>query len=113
MSHFEAKMSSKGQITIPAPIRQALELKDGDRVDFYFDPAIRVARMRARNRGIEDLAGSLGDVDPSAGTPLTPRSIDDAIGASVGADHRRIVLEEREWREFRAWKKRHSADAAE
>ncbi len=33
-----AKITSKGQITVPISIRKALGLKDGDKVVFYEDP---------------------------------------------------------------------------
>ncbi len=49
-----AKISSKGQITIPISVRQALKLKSGDKVviqeengRFYFDNAALVAFTRA------------------------------------------------------------------
>lgn len=48
-----AKISSKGQITIPVSVRQALRLKSGDKVviqeengRFYFDNAALVAFRR-------------------------------------------------------------------
>ncbi len=37
-----ATVTSKGQITIPKPIRDALELEPGDRVAFRFDDEGRV-----------------------------------------------------------------------
>ena len=49
-----AKISSKGQITIPISVRQALRLKSGDKIviqeengRFYFDNAALVAFTRA------------------------------------------------------------------
>lgn len=48
-----AKISSKGQITIPISVRKALKLKDGDKIviqeengRFYFDNAAFVAFTR-------------------------------------------------------------------
>ncbi len=37
MPHYQAKMSSKGQLTIPSAVREHFDLKTGDIVDFYFD----------------------------------------------------------------------------
>lgn len=49
-----AKISSKGQITIPASVRRKLKLKSGDKIviqeengRFYFDNAALVAFTRA------------------------------------------------------------------
>lgn len=48
MRTFEVKMNSKGQITIPAPLRREWNLQCGDKVEFYFD-RMNVLRMRRRN----------------------------------------------------------------
>jgi len=42
MSRHEATLTSKGQITIPAALRYNWGLKDGDKLEFYFDPEGRV-----------------------------------------------------------------------
>jgi bifunctional DNA-binding transcriptional regulator/antitoxin component of YhaV-PrlF toxin-antitoxin module len=34
MPHYEARMSSKGEITVPAEVRGFFDLKDGDLIDF-------------------------------------------------------------------------------
>jgi AbrB family looped-hinge helix DNA binding protein len=39
--HFEATVTTKGQITAPAQLRARLNLKDGDKVKFYADHAGR------------------------------------------------------------------------
>jgi antitoxin PrlF len=51
-----ARMTSKGQVTIPKPVRDALELREGDEVLF------RVERSRAviaKTPSLLDLAGSV------------------------------------------------------
>jgi len=54
----EATMTSKGQITIPAEIRQALDLTIGARVVFTrLDDGTIV--MRAKTRSVLDLKGML------------------------------------------------------
>jgi antitoxin PrlF len=35
---MEAKLSSKGQATIPKPVRDRLQIKPGDRFKFFFHP---------------------------------------------------------------------------
>ena len=38
MSAYEATLTSKGQLTMPVEVRTKLGLKEGDKVEFYFDP---------------------------------------------------------------------------
>ena len=102
MHHLQARMSSKGQITVPAPIREALNLKEGETVDFYLDPAIRRVEMVARNLSLDDLAGCLSHL--STGKPLTDEEMDDAIGAHVAEKDDRIRREQAEWSEFQQWR---------
>ena len=48
MPAYEVTLTSKGQITIPAELRAKLNLKEGDKVEFYVDRSGRVL-MRPRN----------------------------------------------------------------
>jgi AbrB family looped-hinge helix DNA binding protein len=48
MPGYEVTVTSKGQVTIPAELRAKLNLKEGDRVEFYLDRSGRVL-MRPRN----------------------------------------------------------------
>ena len=50
MPGYEVTVTSKGQITIPAELRAKLNLKEGDKVEFYLDRSGRVL-MRPRNLG--------------------------------------------------------------
>ncbi|MBX2882637.1 MAG: type II toxin-antitoxin system PrlF family antitoxin [Granulosicoccus sp.] len=54
----EAAMTSKGQITIPVEIRRQMNLAPQDRVVFTLLPNGTTV-MRAKNREISTLAGSL------------------------------------------------------
>jgi antitoxin PrlF len=54
-----AKVTSKGQITIPAEIREELKLKSGDRILFYKGQNGRFS-FYAKNGSVEDLKGILG-----------------------------------------------------
>jgi antitoxin PrlF len=61
-----AKMTSKGQVTIPKRVRDALELREGDELHF------RVERSRAlvaRTPDLLDLAGAVAVPAPKRGTP--------------------------------------------
>lgn len=103
MPHYEAKMSSKGQITVPAEVRAQLNLKEGDRVDFYVDPTIKKVQIVARNTKLADLRGILG---PFEGPLLSLEEIDQGIGDYLAEKDERIKREWNERREFEAWKQR-------
>ncbi len=53
-----ATLTSKGQVTIPKKIREALGVEAGDRVDFTLE-ADGSVRMAVRRRSIASLAGLL------------------------------------------------------
>ncbi len=75
---FHAKITSKGQITLPAELREHLRIGVGDTVEFYLDHIGRVC-LRPRVAGVEELF--------TAVPPRTPdpryASDDDAIAAAV------------------------------
>ena len=54
----DAKLTSKGQVTIPKAVRETLNLAPGDRVSFYVQADGDVV-LRARNKPIERLFGML------------------------------------------------------
>ena len=88
----QAKITSKGQITLPKQVRDRHGLKPGDRVEFVEENGR--TWVRARNRRAVDLIGILG---PSPlGRPLAQEEIDEAIMDAVAEDDERI---KREWRE--------------
>ena len=54
----DATLTSKGQTTIPKPIRDGLGMKAGDRMSFTLMPD-GVVLMRVKNKRAADLAGLL------------------------------------------------------
>ncbi len=54
----DATLTSKGQTTIPKPIRDSLRMKAGDKMSFTLMPD-GVVIMRVKNRRVSDLAGLL------------------------------------------------------
>ena len=70
----EAKMTSKGQITVPKDIRLKLNLKPGDRVRFVFEADGRV-RLWPVKRDISSLRGIL----PKPKRAATIEEMDEAI----------------------------------
>jgi len=72
-----ATVTSKGQITIPAEVREALKLKPGERVVFY--PGESGEFTLRRVGSIRDLRGCLAGLVP----PMTVEEMDEAIGKAV------------------------------
>jgi antitoxin PrlF len=54
----DATLTSKGQTTIPKPIRDSLAMKTGDRLTFTLMPD-GVVLMRVKNKRVADVAGLL------------------------------------------------------
>ncbi len=81
-----ATVTSKGQITIPLPVRQRLGLRTGDRVDFFFEPNGRVV-LQPKKIPFEQLCGI---VKSRRKRPLSVRDMDRAIGEAVTARYERI-----------------------
>jgi AbrB family looped-hinge helix DNA binding protein len=76
-----ATVTSKGQITIPAPVRKALGLHQGDQVVFEIsDPA--ADQPEARLRRAADFFALAGSIRPRTDVP------------SEWADERRLAREE-------------------
>jgi len=74
---IRAKVTSKGQITLPAALRKALHLRAGDDVTFVRDRQGRYL-VEARSPSLQDLKGFIKDAEP-----VTQMDIDDAIGKAI------------------------------
>ena len=74
----EAKMTSKGQLTVPKDVRQKLGLKPGDRIRFLIEADGRVRLMPAK-RDISELVGIL----PKPKRTLRLEEMDEAIEQAV------------------------------
>jgi AbrB family looped-hinge helix DNA binding protein len=76
-----AKVTSKGQITLPASVRSEFDIKPGDTVFFFRDldnrPTFKVRRM-AR--------GKLRPLMKWHGPPKTDAELDEGIGEAVRED---------------------------
>lgn len=75
----DANLTSKGQMTIPKHVRDALSLKAGDKVAL----TVMDGRLIGTPRNLEfaDLAGFLGD---PFGGPATLEEVDAAVRDAVG-----------------------------
>jgi AbrB family looped-hinge helix DNA binding protein len=85
-------MTSKGQITIPSEVRDALKLEPGTR--FYVSARNGQVVAIPKNRKLMDLAGILGK--PPGGEALSIEDMNAAIGDAIAEDDARI---RREWAE--------------
>jgi antitoxin PrlF len=70
-----ARLTSKGQVTIPKAVRDQLDLGPGVTLHFTVDPSGRII-VTPLTLGIEDLIGSL----PKPRKALTLEEIEDIIG---------------------------------
>jgi len=80
----EAKMTSKGQITVPKDIRMKLGLKPGDRIRFLLEADGRVKLMPAK-RDISELVGIL----PKPRRVVSIEEMDEAIARAVAEKYAR------------------------
>jgi AbrB family looped-hinge helix DNA binding protein len=83
-----ATVTSKGQVTVPADIRQRLGLKAGDRLDFHLTDSGKLTVVATKRRSILESRDDLPRL--TLGRPLTQRDIDDAIGDEMVAQEMRI-----------------------
>jgi len=82
-----ATLTSKGQITLPKPIRERLGLVAGSKLDFVVE-ADGSLRARPMQRGAAGLFGLLHDPQRTASTV---EQMNQAIGAQLADDDRRIA----------------------
>ncbi len=73
-----ATITSKGQVTLPKPIRDRLHLRPGDKIDFIMDAdgGLRVVAVTA---SVTELKGML----PKPRVPVTLLAMDEAIAAEA------------------------------
>ena len=81
---IEAKMTSKGQITVPKDVRMKLNLKPGDRVRFVIEADGRV-RLWPAKRDISELVGVL----PKPRRVVSIEEMDEAIARAVAEKYAR------------------------
>ena len=80
-----ATVTSKGQVTIPKEVRDALAVEAGDVLDFQRN-ADGTFRLQARKTHASELAGSLG---PKVARRVSLAEMDAAIAEGAGSEVRR------------------------
>jgi antitoxin PrlF len=84
----DATITSKGQITVPAGVREKLGVKAGDRLHFRFSKSGKLTVTPIHRRSIFDRLDELKL--PSIGRPVTREDIDAAVGEAMEEQERRI-----------------------
>lgn len=74
MSVFYGTMTSKGQTTVPAEVRDILHLKPGDKIRYVHRNGEII--MKAKNKRLSDLAGRFHD---PARSSISVQDMQDAI----------------------------------
>ena len=78
---MQATMTSKGQVTVPKPVREKLLLRPGDKIDFRLEKdGVRLVPVTA---SVTQLKGMV----PKPTSPVSLAAMDEAI-ASVGGRRR-------------------------
>lgn len=79
----EATITSKGQITVPKEVRKALNVQEGDVLDFVIDEQgkVTVKPLRGDVRRLQGMLKHLVE------RPLTVEEMDEAIGRHLTEKH--------------------------
>lgn len=82
---YHSTVTAKGQTTIPKAIREKLNLKPGDRIDFVVEADGRVV-LRPRNKRLEDIIGIL---HRPGQRPVSVEEMDEAIAEAAAERYER------------------------
>lgn len=77
MPTYSARLSSKGQFVMPVEIREALGLKEGDRIEFFLSRSGRLSLFRS-NAPISGIFG-LGAGEPALSEEERMKAVADEI----------------------------------
>jgi AbrB family looped-hinge helix DNA binding protein len=84
----ETTLTVKGQVTIPAEIRDRLDLRPGDRLRFLLTESGILTVEPHRRRSIFERLDELKL--PALGHAPTPQEIDDAVASEMAEQDRRV-----------------------
>ncbi|MCC5806505.1 MAG: AbrB/MazE/SpoVT family DNA-binding domain-containing protein [Opitutales bacterium] len=82
MRTLQAKVTSKGQVTLPKPLRSKLGIKSGDRLEFTLDAADRVSLVKKKSPGSSAGCGKQF-ISPSRSF-VTVEAMNEGIREAVG-----------------------------
>ena len=76
-----SRVTSKGQVTIPAEVRKALAIEQGDDLVFEVAPDQTTARLRViKRQRLSDLYGALRATRPFPGKEAVREQVGEALG---------------------------------
>jgi looped-hinge helix DNA binding domain, AbrB family len=75
-----ARVTSKGQVTIPADVRKVLGIEQGDDLVFEVTPERSVQLKLVKKRRLSDLYGSLPSNRPFPGKEVVRESVGKDLG---------------------------------
>jgi antitoxin PrlF len=75
-----ARVTSKGQVTIPADIRNALTIEQGDDLVFELTPRHSIELRVVKRRKLSDLFGALPATRPFPGKEAAREEVGRALG---------------------------------
>lgn len=81
---YSSTLTSKGQATIPAPIRKKLNIKTGERL--IFEESKLGFILKTHSQLVAELAGSL---KPKVKVKYTDKKADEAIGKFLAEEYRK------------------------
>jgi AbrB family looped-hinge helix DNA binding protein len=88
MQHFELKVTSKGQVTLPSEYRKALGIETGTTLSLTLDE--HGQSILKKRLSVEEAMGSLRHLGSKLGRRMVQEDIDDAITAAMSEQERRI-----------------------
>lgn len=75
---MQATMTSKGQVTVPKPVREKLLLRPGDKIDFRLeDDGVHLVPVTA---SVTQLKGMV----PKPASPVSLAAMDEAVSNAAG-----------------------------
>jgi AbrB family looped-hinge helix DNA binding protein len=77
MQQFKLTVSTKGQVTLPAEVREKLGIETGTKLTLLLDDAGTVRIKKTKT--LADIAGSMAHIGRALQRPITQDDIDDAI----------------------------------
>jgi len=88
MRHFELKVTSKGQVTLPAEYRKALGIGTGATLSLTVDEHGR--SILKKRLSVEEAMGSLRHLSRRLGRPLVQKDIDNGVTGAMHEQEERV-----------------------
>lgn len=86
MGVYDSTLTSKGQTTIPVEVREALNLKPGDKIRYVVSG--NEVHLRVKNKKVIELAGILYDPDRKS---MSIEEMDEAIADYAAEEDQRVT----------------------